>query len=492
MKSKLFFALLLLIPFNMFAQTDITQNGINTTVINGISANGPQAIRYEIARVSYNSHHWQWGGIVTIELFNRYFATGYEKYLVEIGFGQGTEDGAPRIQLVESRGISHNAQLCMGSAVDLQTDIGGFINRAIPVYLDVKYYSSYNVRITYQQDKVTDLTANNQIKISQTPVGSSTADFTAPSARLEVNGNGYFGGNVGIGTTSPSNNFEVVGSNSTTLEAAGFYNTYSYDKAYKAETRINLGKIEDTRHQPMGAIGAFPSSNDDSSNGNLVFYTRNTQNLVERLRIDKDGNVGIGTGTGIPAAKLEVYNSAQAGHLVLSGNDNPSADMSRIDLDYKIATANQTIGRISSAYLTSANGGSGALRFFTSNNGVLAEKMRIGNTGNVSIGTKATNPTDELLTVFGVIHAKEVQVDLTGSLADYVFHPNYKLMPLTQVEQYVKTNSHLPEIPSAAEVSKNGMSMGEMQNKLLQKVEELTLYVIEQQKRIEQLEKNQK
>jgi hypothetical protein len=126
------------------------------------------------------------------------------------------------------------------------------------------------------------------------------------------------------------------------------------------------------------------------------------------------------------------------------------------------------------------------------NTGNIIASGKIG-IGLTDAATKlAVSPSDELLTVNGVIHAKEVKVDLTGSLADFVFHPSYKLMPLNQVEQYVKTNSHLPEIPSATEVSKNGLSMGEMQNKLLQKVEELTLYVIEQQKRIEILEKSQK
>lgn len=59
-------------------------------------------------------------------------------------------------------------------------------------------------------------------------------------------------------------------------------------------------------------------------------------------------------------------------------------------------------------------------------------------------------------------------------------------------ESFVNVNNHLPEVPSATEVKNKGMNMGEMQNKLLQKIEELTLYVIEQQKRIEVLEKNQK
>jgi len=106
--------------------------------------------------------------------------------------------------------------------------------------------------------------------------------------------------------------------------------------------------------------------------------------------------------------------------------------------------------------------------------------------GNNNVGIGTINP-DQKLTVKGKIHAEEVIVDLNVPVADYVFHPTYKLMPLNQVEQYVKTNNHLPEIPAADEVSKNGMNMGEMQNKLLQKVEELTLYVIEQQKQIEEL-----
>jgi hypothetical protein len=109
-------------------------------------------------------------------------------------------------------------------------------------------------------------------------------------------------------------------------------------------------------------------------------------------------------------------------------------------------------------------------------------RMLISNsTGNVGIGT--TDP-DKELTVNGTIHAKEILLDLNGPLADYVFDSKYKLMPISEVEQYVNTNKHLPSIPSASEVKNNGLNMGEMQNKLLQKIEELTLYVIEQQKQI--------
>lgn len=108
----------------------------------------------------------------------------------------------------------------------------------------------------------------------------------------------------------------------------------------------------------------------------------------------------------------------------------------------------------------------------------------LNNNGFVGIGT---NTPDHLLTVKGTIHAKEILVDYTGPLADYVFEPDYHLKSLREVETFIQKNKHLPEIPSAKEVKENGLSVAEMQNKLLQKIEELTLYVIEQQKEIDQL-----
>jgi hypothetical protein len=107
------------------------------------------------------------------------------------------------------------------------------------------------------------------------------------------------------------------------------------------------------------------------------------------------------------------------------------------------------------------------------------------NSGNFGIGV--TNPQNKL-DVNGTIHAREVKVDLTG-WSDFVFHPSYQLKPLTEVEQFIKTNGHLQDIPSAAEVEQNGVNVGEMQTKLLQKVEELTLYVIEKDKEISEQKK---
>lgn len=111
-------------------------------------------------------------------------------------------------------------------------------------------------------------------------------------------------------------------------------------------------------------------------------------------------------------------------------------------------------------------------------------------TQNVGIGT--TNP-DEKLTVKGKIHTQEVRVDMLGPLVpDYVFADDYKLKPLQEVEEYVKSNNHLPEIPSAKEIEKNGLLLAEMNMALLKKIEELTLYMIEMKKDINLLQRENK
>src|SRR5690606_6119933 len=115
--------------------------------------------------------------------------------------------------------------------------------------------------------------------------------------------------------------------------------------------------------------------------------------------------------------------------------------------------------------------------------------------GKIGIGT--TTP-DELLTVKGKIHTQEVLVDLDGAVApDYVFEkyfngisemmPQYRLIPLEELEIYLKENHHLPNSPSAETMNSEGISLKAMNLILLQKIEELTLYTLQQQKEIEAL-----
>jgi len=126
--------------------------------------------------------------------------------------------------------------------------------------------------------------------------------------------------------------------------------------------------------------------------------------------------------------------------------------------------------------------------YFTNDGGALFS-------GNVGIGIE--NP-DSPLTVNGKIHCSEVQVDLDFPGPDYVFEKyytgaselkeDYTMPTLEEVEAFTKENHHLPNIPSAKEIQEEGLHLKEMTNLLLQKVEELTLYTIEQEKRIKTLE----
>lgn len=95
------------------------------------------------------------------------------------------------------------------------------------------------------------------------------------------------------------------------------------------------------------------------------------------------------------------------------------------------------------------------------------------------------------LAVSGGILTEKVRVAINGTdfWADYVFEPTFKLKSLKEVEKFIKENKHLPDVPSTSDVTKNGIDLAETQAILLQKVEELTLYIIQQQKEIDKLKK---
>ena len=177
---------------------------------------------------------------------------------------------------------------------------------------------------------------------------------------------------------------------------------------------------------------------------------------------------------------------------------------------YKSVTVNGSLGAPNNTKYANNQGnyggGAGAIMFF-GNGGTMdfmispaagasgggtginwgTPKMRILRNGEVRIGTAGPGiqATGYLLSVAGRLRAEEVRVE-TG-WADFVFESDYELRTLQEVEAHIHEKGHLPEIPSEAEVSANGIALGEMNAKLLQKIEELTLYLIEQDKQIKVL-----
>lgn len=124
----------------------------------------------------------------------------------------------------------------------------------------------------------------------------------------------------------------------------------------------------------------------------------------------------------------------------------------------------------------------GSVTFLKSQNNT--DNIFITPNGNMGIGKK--NPKDKL-EVNGQIHAKSVKVDLK-EWADYVFNDDYDLIRLREIENYINTHGHLPEIPSTSEVQNKGIDLGQMNILLLKKIEELTLHLIEKEHQVQGLQ----
>ena len=206
--------------------------------------------------------------------------------------------------------------------------------------------------------------------------------------------------------------------------------------------------------------------------GGIILFTSTS----EALRVLNNGKVGIGTTT--PVEKLDVNGSIR---LMNSGNkiywDWPSRTIEQYS-----SGAGGTMIRFRNS-MTQGTGNPDGGFDFADHNG--KSVMRIKDY-KVAIGTTDFTGNHKLR-VEGSIGAREIKVEASG-WSDFVFEKDYKLRTLDEVEQHINQNGHLPEIPSEAEVKENGINLGEMNAKLLQKIEELTLYMIDMNKRVDQLE----
>lgn len=276
-------------------------------------------------------------------------------------------------------------------------------------------------------------------------------------------------GNVGIGHSSPQksldvktgvNDFASIGESLAVGQWSGLHFGYKENNALYRKSAIVFERVD---NHANGKIHILNNNNNGSQSATLA---------DARLTIDQNGNAGIGTVSPYSHSRLHVKSpSVSPWGFMIEANNNSDVVGVGHDGNY---------GYISTSYLST--GAHSPLHLRTSN----ITRVAINVDGKVGIGT--TTP-DEALTVNGTIHSTRVKVDVTVPGPDYVFESDYNLLSLSEIKKYIDANKHLPEIPSAKEMEKNGIDVAEMNMLLLKKVEELTLHLIEQQKQIEELKR---
>jgi hypothetical protein len=308
----------------------------------------------------------------------------------------------------------------------------------------------------------------------------SNSLFAQWGGSTTTSGDIYRDGNVGIGTGSfvPQKLTVAVNQQSDGIWLAG---TGSKDIALLHN--VTGGAWNGLSQGGDHLLFWKTTSIDDANAGALVIGPWSNGN--NGIRITAAGNIGIGTGeTGFH--RLNVSGSVgSSGMWVANSNTSSIAMLNNLTSGAwnSLTQPGDNLLLWKGANIDQSEGGLVIAPWSNS-----AKGIRITGDGNVGIGTG--NPGSFKLAVEGKIGAREIQVTLTNPFPDYVFEPTYKLRSLASLEQYINKNKHLPGVPSAEEVEKNGgVELGKLNTKLLEKVEELTLYVIELKRENEQMKK---
>lgn len=373
------------------------------------------------------------------------------------------------------------------------------------------------------------------------PVWTSAQTLYIPGTNGTVSGIGASSnGSIGIGTATPEAAFKLD------VRGGGIHVVNSATDGYTFVGRDNApGSDSYFYHRMTGSFHIIGSNKNNSGSLRSLGFAIGGDDLESdiKMSITASGNVGIGEsapdfrlnlkdgfggrqlkfqrGTGIATILQDnntnnLYIDAAAGLFINSqtngnvgiGTNSPQASLHVkanvpwLALEKSSDAFEQgvrfTQGNTPLFYIYTDNDGSNALKIQSGTEGDGTPRMQfpVSNKdiymaqsgGNVGIGTSSP---DAMLTVKGDIHTREVRVDLEGPLQvpDYVFEKDYNLLSLTELETYINANKHLPEVPSAKEMEANGLNLKEMNLLLLKKVEELTLHLIEANKKIDNLDK---
>lgn len=288
------------------------------------------------------------------------------------------------------------------------------------------------------------------------------SDIAAGTAQKIMSLSTAVAGVAGGGFQSEDNRLSVY----TTATVYGSGTSSKYGFIHKQGSTAIGTKIDPTSNGSATARFGTQTNND------LAFFTND--NAANAMTISTLGNVGIGG-----------YPTANSTRLYIKGNASSNIIEANTSLvSMTLQNIGDTAGGIGTAtsHDFSIFAYNHLSQFTAKTNGDL--EMAVANNANVRIGSSV--PSSYKLAVNGNILSKEIVVQ--SAWADYVFDENYRVPELKDVEKFIGQNKHLPGIPSATDIETNGLKVGDVQTKMMAKIEELTLYIISLNKKIEALE----
>ncbi|WP_408043306.1 hypothetical protein [Tenacibaculum litopenaei] len=304
--------------------------------------------------------------------------------------------------------------------------------------------------------------------------------------------------NVGIGTDNPKGkltvNGNIIGQGHMYLNpdnGTGYLSSRLYLESHNDYRGAGIVSMGQTNYWYAGnpyrdhansyMIGVAPKTSSPDAIGQLQYA---------KFYINSNGSVGVGTTT--PNAKFEVFQDTNRTVLLNPENQldvNGKSSLTIKEFVPSIEFSDATPS--SSSAVAFANNGKFFIGKKSGQKMTESEVFAVDlNTGNIGVGTVDTSGFK--LGVNGKVAALEVKVAAKSNWPDYVFQPTYDLPSLTEVEEHIRQKGHLANIPSAEIVAKEGFYLADMDARLLEKIEQLTLYTIQQQKEIETLRAQQK